>query len=304
MKIIKSCLQIVRPHHYIKNFFIWLPLFFGHKAGGHHAIIQTFYGFIVFCLASSGVYVFNDLKDIAADRQHPSKKYRPLASGALKPGMAWILLLAFLSLSVFLAIGCLSMEFLQILLAYLLLNIAYSIFLKHIPIIDICCVAVGFVLRVFAGGAAADVKLTHWIVVMTFLLALFLALAKRRDDLIIADNGLIIRKSLGGYNLEFVSSAMMVMASVIIVSYLLYTVSAEVRELHGTNQLYVTSLWVILGLLRYMQITFVEQKSGSPTIVIIKDGFMQIVIFLWFLNVYWLLYASDAIFQWIPVLVP
>jgi len=132
--------------------------------------------------------------------------------------------------------------------------------------------------------------ISPWITIMTFLLALFLALAKRRDDLTLADDGHGARKSLHGYNMEFVSSAMVVMASVIIVSYLLYTVSPEIIQKHHTHNLYLTSFWVIVGLLRYMQITFVKKGSGSPTIVLLKDLFLQAVVLLWLVNVYWLIY--------------
>jgi len=126
---------------------------------------------------------------------------------------------------------------------------------------------------------------------MTFLLALFLALAKRRDDLMLAENGLNVRKSLDGYSQEFVSLSMVVMASVIIVSYVLYTVSPEVIEKHGTSHLYLSSFWVIIGLLRYMQIVFVEQRGGSPTMVLIKDYFLQIVIIFWLISIYVLFYG-------------
>jgi 4-hydroxybenzoate polyprenyltransferase len=180
--------------------------------------------------------------------------------------------------------------FLLIISIYLLINIAYSFFLKHIAIIDIVCIAAGFVLRIFAGGVSANIDNSHWIVIMTFLLAIFLALAKRRDDILLAANGNDTRKNIKGYNLEFVSSGMMVMASVIIVSYILYTVSPEVTAKHGTNQLYLTSFWVIIGILRYMQITLVEERSGSPTMLLLKDIFLQTVVILWILNSYIIIY--------------
>ena len=156
---------------------------------------------------------------------------------------------------------------------------------------DIVCIAIGFVLRIFAGGLAAGIAVSPWLVIMTFLLALFLALAKRRDDLLIVnDGGTRVRKAIDGYNLEFISLAMGIMASVIIVAYILYTVSPEVVAKHGTGKLYISGIWVLLGLLRYLQITFVEEKSGSPTLVLIKDYLLQGVIVLWLANIFILLY--------------
>lgn len=288
---VKTYLQIARPHQYVKNGFIWLPLFFGYKLNNLHAIVQTSYAFLVFCLAASSVYVLNDLKDIEEDRQHPVKKFRPLASGALGQLEAVIFFLILLFLSCSISFILLPNKFLAIIGAYLLLNLVYSINLKHVAIVDVVCIATGFVLRVFAGGTAAEVEISHWIVMMTFLIALFLALAKRRDDLLLEDRGYNTRKCLDGYSMEFVSCSMVVMASVIIVSYILYTVSPEIVEKHSTNKLYMTGFWVVVGLLRYLQTTFVMQLSGSPTVVLLKDRFLQAIIILWILSCYLVLYV-------------
>lgn len=189
------------------------------------------------------------------------------------------------------SIWLLPKEILFILGGYVILNIAYSLYLKNHAIIDITCIAIGFVLRVHAGGIAAQVTVSQWIIIMTFLLAIFLALAKRRDDLIIlSEGGERPRASIDGCNKEFVSISMMVMASVIIAAYILYTVSPEVAAKHGTHRFYLTGFWVILGLLRYLQITFVQNRSGSPTTVLIYDRFLQITILLWLISAYLLLY--------------
>ena len=290
MTRLKSFLKLARPNQYLKNGFIWLPLFFGYRLETFDAVVDTALAFAAFCFAASSIYVINDIKDIEEDRRHPTKKFRPLSSGELNHTEALI----FFSFLVLMA-GTISFLFLPIQFTlivgfYFFLNIAYSFYLKHIAIIDVICIAMGFVFRIFAGGYSADVVISPWIIIMTFLLALFLALAKRRDDLVLADDGRGARKSLHGYNMEFVSSAMVVMASVIIVSYLLYTVSPEVIQKHHTHNLYLTSFWVIIGLLRYMQITFVKKGSGSPTMVLLKDLFLQAVVLLWLVNVYWLIY--------------
>jgi 4-hydroxybenzoate polyprenyltransferase len=283
MRFIKPYLQLARPHQYFKNAFVWLPLFFGYKLLDSQAIWLTFWTFLSFCLAASSVYVFNDLRDISEDRQHPVKRQRPLASGTIKPSQAVIFLVILLLLALALVAAFLPPQIFLIMGAYLVLNTVYSLFLKHLAIIDVFCIALGFVLRIFAGGLAAKVPVSHWLVIMTFLLALFLALAKRRDDLILLAEGHNSRRSLDGYSLEFIQTSMAIMAAVIIVAYILYTVSPETISKHGTDQLYLTSFWVIVGLLRYLQITLVEGRSGSPTEILIQDHFLQAVIVLWLL---------------------
>ena len=288
---LNAYLNLLRPHQYLKNGFIWLPIIFGYRISEPGQVFLTLLAFAAFCLMSSTIYVINDFMDREEDRRHPVKKNRPLASGTVSPREAlWIGLILF-GASLALSLAGLPVACLYLLLAYLLLNIAYSQKLKHIPIVDIVCIALGFVLRIFMGGTAVQVPISPWIVIMTFLLALFLALAKRRDDLLLMDQGTLVRKAIDGYNLEFISLAMGIMASVIIVAYILYTVSPEVVAKHGTHRLYISGIWVLLGLLRYLQITFVEEKSGSPTLVLIKDHLLQLIIVLWLLNIFLLLYV-------------
>jgi decaprenyl-phosphate phosphoribosyltransferase len=291
MDKIRALVQLARPPQYLKNGFIFLPLFFGHRLHDLNAVWAAWWAFVAFCLAASSVYAVNDIHDIQEDRQHPAKKFRPLAAGILSKSEAGLFALVLMALSLAVSLTFLGPVFLLPLAAYLLLNLVYSYGLKHLAIIDVFCIALGFVLRIFAGGLAADVWISHWLVLMTFLLALFLALAKRRDDLLLAANGINVRRSLDNYNLEFVSLSMVLMAAVIIVSYILYTVSPEVVSKHKTNNLYLTSIWVVMGLLRYMQITFVEQRSGSPTLILLKDSFLRVIILLWLLSFYLLFYV-------------
>jgi 4-hydroxybenzoate polyprenyltransferase len=283
-------IRLCRPHQYLKNGFIWLPIFFGNALTHLPALISTSLAFAAFCLIASTAYVINDVKDLEEDRRHPVKKRRPLASGAVVKKEAVLIALVLFAGSMTIAMVVLPANCAYILMGYLLLNIAYSQGLKRIPIVDIVCIAVGFVLRIFAGGMAARIYISPWIVIMAFLLALFLALAKRRDDLLLAQRGNKVRRAIDGYNLEFISLAMGVMASVIIVTYILYTVSPEVVAKHGTEKLYISAIWVLLGLLRYLQMTFVEEKSGSPTLVLIKDYLLQGIIVFWLANIFILLY--------------
>jgi 4-hydroxybenzoate polyprenyltransferase len=292
MAKLSEYIKLARPSHYVKNGFVWIPLFFGHKLNDFHAVIHTFWAFLAFCLTASVVYVLNDLLDVQEDRQHPVKKLRPIVSGAITAKQAILFLLTLLALAITVSFIFLPQNLLFILTAYLFLNLAYSFSLKHVAVIDVVCIATGFVLRVFAGGIAVGVPVSHWLVIMVFLLAIFLALAKRRDDLVLNAQGHNnARRSLHNYNMDFVSHSMVAMTSITIVSYILYTVSPEVVAKHGTNKLYLTTFWVVIGFLRYMQITFVQQKSGSPTTILLKDFFLQIVIVLWLISLYLLLYV-------------
>jgi decaprenyl-phosphate phosphoribosyltransferase len=290
MSKIRALITLARPHQYLKNVFIFLPLFFAHRLFDPHALIQTCWAFAVFCLGASSVYVVNDIFDVEVDRLHPTKKHRPIAAEMLGKPEALVYAGLLLIASIWLTIYQLGSIFLLSLGSYLLLNYLYSALFKKYAIIDISAIAAGFIIRVFAGGLAAGVLVSHWLILMTYLLALFLALAKRRDDLILLSTGKKVRQNIDGYNLEFVSHSMVIMAAVIIVSYILYTVSPEAVKIHKTTNLYLTTFFVIIGLLRYMQITFVEQRSGSPTSIILKDRFLQVVIVMWLLTAYLLIY--------------
>jgi len=285
-----NILKLIRPHQYIKNFFIFAPLFFAAKLVDSHLLLSTVIAFVAFSLAASAVYVFNDYIDIEDDRRHPKKKDRPLASGAISKSQA-IIIMSVLSLSGLGLMFSISTEATAIALAYVVMNIAYSLHLKHIAILDVTIIAIGFVLRLFIGSVATGISLTSWIVVMSFLLALFLALAKRRDDVLIyLDTGKKMRKVIDGYNLRLVDTAMAIMASVTIVAYITYTISSEVVTRVNSEYLYLTSLFVILGIMRYLQIAFVMQESGSPTKIVLKDRFIQLTMLGWVSMFTWILY--------------
>ncbi|MGE4396668.1 MAG: decaprenyl-phosphate phosphoribosyltransferase [Sulfurimonas sp.] len=276
-------IKLFRIHQYIKNLFIFLPLLFSFSFSDSQDNLNVLAAFLLFSLLASSIYIFNDLLDINEDRAHPTKRNRPLASGSVSKSTAisLMLILSTTSLSVSLLFNT---ELFTVLLIYFLLNIAYTLKLKHIAILDIFIIASGFVLRLFAGSSVTDIPLSMWIILMTFLLALFLALAKRRDDVLLSLEGQETRKNIDGYNLEFVNASMVLMAGVVIVSYLMYTISPEVEGRLGTEHLYLTSFFVILGIFRYMQITFVEEDSGSPTKVVIRDKFLKLTILFWLIS--------------------
>lgn len=287
---VQNILVLIRAHQYIKNLFIFLPLFFALQVTNAELLINACIAFVAFSLSASGLYILNDYHDIEEDRRHPKKKNRPLASGAIS-GKSALTVMGLLFLSGGTLMTSLSVQAAGILGAYVLMNIAYSFYLKHIAILDVTIIAIGFVLRLFVGSAVTVCPLSMWIIVMTFLLALFMALAKRRDDvLIFLDTGEKMRKAIDGYNLQFLDSAMMIMASVVIVAYILYATSTEIIQRLQTDRLYLTALFVILGIMRYLQIAFVRKKSGSPTQIVLKDTFMQLTILGWLVAFAWILY--------------
>lgn len=284
-------LNLLRVKHYIKNLFVFMPLFFGMKINDKHLFISTFIAFVCFSFTASVIYILNDILDVKDDRIHPKKKFRPIASGQISVFKSIVVMVILCALVGVLIAGFKYVELFYILIIYTLLNIAYSLKLKHIPIFDIFIIAIGFVLRIFAGSVVTNIPLSRWIVLMTFLLALFLALAKRRDDLVILDTeGKKMRKSIDGYSFEMVNLSIGVMAAVILVSYIMYTMSVEVMHKLHTENLYLTTFFVLFGIMRYFQIIFVENNAGSPTEILLKDRAIQLSVVGWAASIFAILY--------------
>jgi 4-hydroxybenzoate polyprenyltransferase and related prenyltransferases len=278
-------LKLCRVHQWLKNLFIFAPIFFAFHFNDYEAFINALYAFIGFSFIASSIYIINDWKDIEADRFHPTKKNRPLASGAIAPKSAFILFTILAILGVFIYIYILKSPFATILLIfYFLLNIAYSIRLKQIPIVDISIVASGFVIRLFIGSIVTQIVLSYWLILLTFLLALLLVIGKRRHDVILFEQTRQqMRKSIIGYNLEFLNAIIIMTVTSILMCYLMYTISPDVVHRNG-EYLYLTSLFVLLGLFRYLQVIFVEKKGDSPTKLLTTDRFLQIDIVLWVIS--------------------
>lgn len=279
----KSIIQLLRPHQYIKNMLVFAPLFFSFSYGEPDKVVLSIEAFICFCIASSAVYILNDLMDREEDREHPEKRHRPIASGRVSLGAARVLLSVLLLGALTLA-AAIDTALLYVIALYCAVNVFYSFGLKRVAILDIVLLSFGFLLRVAGGGAVTGIEVSMWLVIMTFLLAVFLGIAKRRQDLKLSALGLKTRRNIGAYNLEFINATMVLMAGVIIVAYLLYTVEPEIQAHFRTHSLYITSLFVITGILRYMQIVFVEDGNTDPTDVLYRDRFLQIVIVLWILS--------------------
>lgn len=284
----RQIITLIRPHQLVKNIFVFTPLFFDRHVTDWHYVWPCLVAFIAFCLAASGIYCFNDIHDADGDRQHPVKCMRPVASGAVSKQTAYVTMSIVWILAIMLVAwaciysGRIRIGLIGTLLLYVVMNVAYCIKLKQIALLDVFMIAIGFVLRVAAGGMATGIILSHWIVLTTFLLTLFLAVAKRRDDAAIYETtGVKARKNVECYNMDFLNQSIGVLGSVTIVCYILYTVSDEVVERMGSHYLYVTSVFVLAGIMRYMQITLVDRKSGNPTKVLLQDHFIHVCIIGW-----------------------
>lgn len=280
-----NILKILRPHQWVKNTFIFIPLFFGGSLFDMADWTSSLVAFVAFSFAASAIYSINDIVDVEADKKHPKKCKRPIAAGLVSKRQASLL-------AIILAIAALALPFLLnnwmlsvVIAVYLAMNLCYCIRLKHYAIIDVCIVALGFVMRIVAGGVATDIVLSRWIVMMTFLLTLFLSFAKRRDDvLIMNETGMAPRKNTSRYNLTFINQAITITGGVMLVCYIMYTVSPEVIERFNSPNLYMTSFFVILGLLRYIQLTVVDERSGEPTRLVLSDRLIQLIIAGWIIS--------------------
>ena len=284
---IRYIIKVARPTHWIKNIFVFLPVFFGGALLNTTEVVAAALTFMSFSLAASAIYCLNDIIDVDADRAHPVKCKRPIASGAITIpqayGMMTVSLLISIVLMFFLPEG--HAKSILVIIAYFVINVAYCLRLKEYAIIDVCIIASGFVLRILAGGYATGVQLSKWIVLMTFLLTLFLAFAKRRDDVLrMNTTGQAPRANTSRYNLTFINQAITITAGVMLVCYVMYTVSPEIIAQFATDKLYLTSILVILAILRYLQISFVDEKSGDPVKVALSDRATQLILLAWLLS--------------------
>lgn len=287
----KYIIQLLRPQQWLKNLFIFMPLFFGGELFNINNLLVSLATFISFCLVASGIYCINDVKDVESDRLHPIKCHRPIASGAISPFSAIFISISLLCMSISIALITIGIELVCILFVYIVINFIYCLWIKQFALVDVFIIAIGFILRLIAGSIATNIALSHWIVLMTFLLALFLALAKRRDDVIIFEQeGKKMRENISHYNLPFLDTIISITVSVTLVCYLMYTFSDDVISRTNSPHIYFTSLFVILGMFRYLQITIVEKKSGSPTKILLKDTLIQLCVIGWILSFILILY--------------
>jgi 4-hydroxybenzoate polyprenyltransferase len=290
--IVKETIKSLRPHQWTKNFFVFAPLIFSENIFNVPLILRSVFAFVLFCVLSGAVYIWNDLRDIEEDRLHPVKSQRPLASGRLgkTPAIVAFFCLCFLGLG----LACVvSLLFFILALGYVLLQVAYSAWLKHVVILDVLLVAAGFLLRVIAGAVAIEVDISEWLLICTFLLALFIALSKRRHELVFlekeASNHRPILKEYSPYLLDQMIS---VVTASTVVAYCLYTISEKTVAKFGSSNLIFTVPFVLYGIFRYLYLIHQKCEGGSPEGLLIKDRPFFLGILLWIVSAIVILYVE------------
>ena len=297
---IDSYITLLRPQQWIKNVFVLLPVFFGQQLTSWPALRGALLMVVAFCLASGGIYCLNDLCDADADRLHPQKRLRPIASGRVSRrsaivlmGVCWALAML-VSFSIFhFSLFTFHFSLSSFLVPlYIFLNILYSLWLKHIAGLDLLCISCGFVLRVLAGGAAAGIVVSGWLLTMTLLLTLFIALGKRRDEMAVYGmTGVKPRRNIGSYRPEWVNLALVVLALTVLICYVAYTLSDEVQERLHYPYLYTTSIYVAAAIGRYLYV--IARPSAltySPTRILLHDRWLQITLAVWLIHFALILY--------------
>jgi len=289
--MIRDILYSFRPKQWTKNLFIFSALIFDRQLTNLYSLVTTLAGFFIFCALSSSVYLFNDLFDIEADKSHPTKKHRPIASGRLGKQLAFVIAIILSIGSIWLAY-LLSLGFFLICLSYLLVNLLYSKWLKHLPVIDVLIVASGFVLRVAAGVMLVEVeRFSPWLYVVTTLLALFIGFGKRRAELaLLAGSAKQHRTVFEGYTLDFLDQLITIVSGTTIIGYSLYTFSAP--NLPTNHAMMLTIPFVLFGIFRYLYLIKVKESGGAPEELLITDKPLQITILLWGISVLIIFYFT------------
>jgi len=283
-KMVLSLIKLSRPKQWFKNFFVFAPLVFSRHIFELPYLSASLFAFVIFCLASSSVYVLNDIMDAEADRSHPKKRYRPIASGEITPVQASVYLVVLLVIIIFL----LFFErpvFVFVIVLYLLSNLLYSWKIKSIVLLDVFFISFGFILRVLGGAAAINVSVSSWMVLTTIFISLFLGISKRRAELSLVNNQENIekqRKVLRDYSVEFADQLNTIAAAGTIISYALYTVSERTVLTFGTEKLIYTTPFVIYGIFRYMYLIHKKNLGESPSSIVTKDIPIVLTVLIWF----------------------
>ncbi len=295
--MLKALIKAMRPRQWTKNAFVLAAVVFDRQIPNpfstepHSAVpfLRSLAGMVLFCFLSSAVYLINDLMDIDADRLHPQKRNRPIASGQLPAGAAAAAALALAAFSLICAY-LLSPTFLIILIAYFVTNLFYSKWLKHIPLIDVLFIALGFVLRVAGGVSLIQVeRFSPWLYVVTTLLALYLGFGKRRAELaLLSGGGSSTRRVLDGYTLGLLDQLITIVSATTIVAYSLYTFSAP--NLPENHSMMLTIPFVLFGIFRYLYLIQVKEEGGAPEELLLKDRPLQASIFFWGLSIFIIFY--------------
>ncbi|HEX7119927.1 MAG TPA: decaprenyl-phosphate phosphoribosyltransferase [Longimicrobiales bacterium] len=282
----------LRPRQWLKNLVVVAPLVFAERLEDPAHALRAAIALVIFCAISGAVYLFNDLVDREADRRHPGKRTRPLASGALTPGTAIGALALLLPLS-FAGAALLDALFALVCAAYLLANIGYTLVWKHVVILDIFLIAAGFVLRGIGGAAALDVAISPWLLLCTLFLALFLAAGKRRHELVAVRDAAAHRPILAAYSAVLIDQLIAILAAVTVSTYALYTIAESTRANFGTERLAYTIPFVLFGIFRYLYLVYQEDGGGHPEEALLTDRPLLISVLLWGLTAVVIIYVLD-----------
>lgn len=279
--MLTALLETMRPRQWTKNLFVFAGIVFARRLGDPAAVVESVAAFCLFCLLSSSVYIINDIADAEQDRSHPTKKGRPIASGRLSVsgGVTSAIVMAGMSLGLSFT---LTRAFALIAVTYVALNLLYSFGLKRVVILDVLCIAVFFVLRAAAGAAAISVVISHWLLMCTILLALFIALSKRRHELVLLENNAAEHRAiLTEYSPYLLDQMIAVVTASTLMAYCLYTVDARTVKEIGTDRLLYTIPCVIFGIFRYLYLIHQKGEGGNPDRIIISDRPFFINLLLW-----------------------
>jgi len=292
----KMYFELLRIKSWVKNGFLFLPLVFALKLLEQDLFLSVIIAFFSFSFCSSFIYIINDVLDAQADALHPRKKNRPIPSGKISSQLALMIGLGCLAVSFGLVFSfAISVFFSYVLLCYLFLNIAYVLVLKNIHLIELFVVAINFVLRVLAGCFVINVAPSNWILVVTFFLSLLLVLVKRRAELVVlGTNAAAHRKVLKYYSEGFLDKLILIAATITITAYILYSIDPKVTFLLKTNSLIYTSVFVVIGVFRFVQLSEGKEfeGEGDPTTLLFKDRFTQLVLLAWLISLFLLLYVK------------
>lgn len=281
-------IKTIRPEQWSKNLILLAGLIFSRQFGHFDKTFDAFIALAAFCLLSSAVYVFNDIKDVHRDKAHPVKCKRPLASGILSRNTAWILGAFCLILGMAISF-ILSVDFMMFSFYYLILQIMYTLWLKNLVIIDVMAISTGFVIRAMAGAVAVDAAISHWLLVCTMLLALFLALAKRRNELVcVGSCGQ--RETLNDYSISLLDMLMTVATATTLIAYILYTVSPDTADKFQTTDLVYTTPFVMYGLFRYLYLVNHCDMGESPSRILVTDIPLIVNLIMWTASVFIVIY--------------
>ena len=296
MNHFKDIILSLRPYQWSKNILLFAGLFFSLSLFELPLLLKATYGFIAFVMASSSVYLFNDLKDIEKDKLHPVKRNRPIPSGLVSKKVATYLSASLFVLSLLISVYLINNLFAYIITSYFLINIAYTCCFKNIVILDVFIIAVGFLLRTSAGIVAVEVEFSSWIIIATFLLALLLAIGKRRGEMVnLKENATQHRKALHNYSLDYIDNILNIVTAATIVTYALYTIADETAARFRTNMLILTTPVIIYMLFRYLYMLQLENQGEDPVKMILKDKHLVIGGIIWLLMVAFIIYLKFVI---------